>query len=79
MEYVYNNDHANYTYISSFGYILSGVFAVFHFKTNLHLLKEIQSVFLQKKTRNQLKRSRHDAIVSLSLTCKAIPIPSRVQ
>ena len=65
MEYVYNNDHANYNYISSLGYILSGVFAVFHFKTSLHLLKEIQSVFLQKKTRNQLKRSRHDAIVDM--------------
>ena len=60
MEYVYNNDHPNYNNISSLGYILSGVFAVFHFKTSLHLLKEIQSVFLQKKIRN-----RHDAIVDM--------------
>ena len=66
MEYVYNNDHANYNYIRSFGYILSGVFAVFHFKTGLHLLKyKTLRVFLKKKTRNQSKRSRHDAIVDM--------------
>ena len=42
----YNDDHANY--ISSFGYIL--FFAEFHFKTSLHLLKDIELVlFVYKK------------------------------
>ena len=34
----YNDDHANYNYISFFW--LCFVFAVFHFKTSLHLIKD---------------------------------------
>ena len=41
----YNDDHANY--VSSFGYIL--FFAVFHFKTSLHLLKDIELVLFVYK------------------------------
>ena len=42
------DDHAKDYYISSFGYIL--FFAVFHFKTSLHLLKDIELVlFVYKK------------------------------
>ena len=67
IEYVYNNDHANYNYISSFGYILSGVFAVFHFKTGLHLLKgkTLRGCFFKRKPETQKTRSRHDAIVDM--------------
>ena len=43
----FNDDHAK-NCISSFGYIL--FFAVFHFKTSLHLLKDIELVlFVYKK------------------------------
>ena len=65
MEYVYNNDHANYNYISSFGYILSGVFPVFHFKTGLHLLKE-------KTLRTCFFKRKPEIDTTLSLTCIAI-------
>ena len=65
MEYVYNNDHANYNYISSFGYILSGVFAVFHFKTGLHLLKD-------KTLRTCFFKRKPEIDTTLSLTCIAI-------
>ena len=67
MEYVYNNDHANYNYISSFGYILSGVFCCISFQNRFTFIErqDIKSVFLQKKARNQSKRSRHDAIVDM--------------
>ena len=65
MEYVYNNDHANYNYISLFGYILSGVFAVFHFKTGLHLLKD-------KTLRTCFFKRKPEIDTTLSLTCIAI-------
>ena len=71
MEYVYNNDHANYNYISSFGYSsLSGVFAVFHFKTGLHLLKDktLGTCFFKRKP--EINRKGQDT--TLSLTCIAI-------
>ena len=70
MEYVYNNDHANYNYISLFGYILSGSFAVFHFKTGLHLLKDktLRVCFFQRKP--EINRRGQDT--TLSLTCIAI-------
>ena len=66
MEYVYNNDHANYNYISSFGYSsLSGVFAVFHFKTGLHLLKD-------KTLRTCFFKRKPEIDTTLSLTCIAM-------
>ena len=68
MEYVYNNDHANYNYISSFGYILSGVFAVFHFKTGLLKDKTLRVCFLKRKP--EINRKGQDT--TLSLTCIAI-------
>ena len=57
----YNNDHANYNYMSSFGYILSLLYQ-FTFIDG----QNIKCVFVQKKTRNRLKKSRHDAIVNMN-------------
>ena len=66
MEYVYNNDHANYNYISSFGYFVR-CFCCISFQNRFTFIErqDIRNVFLQKKTRNQSKRSRHDAIVDM--------------
>ena len=61
MEYVYNNDHANYNYISSFGYFVR-CFCCISFQNRFTFIErqDIKNVFLQKKTRN-----RHDAIVDM--------------
>ena len=66
MEYVYNNDHANYNYISSFSYFVR-CFCCISFQNRFTFIErqDIRNVFLQKKTGNQSKRSRHDAIVDM--------------
>ena len=61
MKYVYNNDHGNYNYISSFGYFVR-CFCCISFQNRFTFIgrQDIKNVFLQKKTRN-----RHDAIVDM--------------
>ena len=69
MEYVYNNDHANYNYISSFGYFVR-CFCCISFQNRFTFIErqDIKSVFLQKKS--EINRKGQDT--TLSLTCIAI-------
>ena len=61
MEYVYNNDHANYNYSCSFGYFVR-CFCCISFQNRFTFIErqDIKNVFLQKKTRN-----RHDTKVDM--------------
>ena len=65
MEYVYNNDHANYNYISSFGYFVRCFCCI-----SLHLLKDktLGTCFFKRKP--EINRKGQDT--TLSLTCIAI-------
>ena len=70
MEYVYNNDHANYNYISSFGYFVR-CFCCISFQNRFTFI-ERQDILMSCLKRTCFFKRKPEIDTTLSLTCIAI-------